>query len=46
MIRWSTGNFRRDALKAKLGQTQAINEDINRPDRIVVVYPILNAFGK
>ena len=46
MIRWPTRRLWVDAAEADSGEIKLINKDIDRPNRIVLADPIVQAFGK
>src|SRR5512135_2440755 len=35
-----------DPIECQLGKIKLINKDIDRPNRVVLVYPVFRAFGK
>ena len=46
MIRGPSRRLRIDPAETKLTQSKLVNKDINHPDRIVLVNPVIQAFGK
>jgi hypothetical protein len=44
MVRWPAGRCRIDAVKPEVAEFQRIDEHIDRPNRIALVDPIIEAF--
>src|SRR6185369_17944707 len=46
MIRRPASDLRCDSLKSQLRQIERVNKDIDHPNRIVLIDPVFQAFGK
>src|SRR5499427_9291252 len=44
MVGWPSGCFRLNTTEAKLRQIEFVDKDVDRPNRIVLANPILQAF--
>jgi hypothetical protein len=46
MVRRPPGDFGIDTAEPKLGKIEFVDKNVDHPNRIVVIYPICQAFGK
>jgi hypothetical protein len=46
MIGWPAGGFGSNPIESHSGKVEFVNEGIDRPNWIVLIDPILQAFGK